>query len=1149
MRLVHGAVIGDLKMTTNESYTARPPSTKPLAAAWNFAVLAVAVGAPQIGISQTYDPALLTRLVWRNVGPFHGGRATTGVGVAGNRQLYYMGSTGGGVWKSENGGQSWTNISDQYFNTGSIGDIAVFASDARIIYVGTGEAPVRGQMSSYGDGVYKSTDAGKTWKHIGLEKTMQIARVVIHPTNPNLLYVAAQGNRWVPSEDRGIYRSADGGATWKRILFSSNLAGASELQMDPYDPNVLYAAFWDHQRLPWMDRSGGPGSGVWKSTDGGEHWMQLKTGLPKIMGKIRLAVSPANNSRIYAAIETEKSGLFVSDDAGQNWRQVSDAAGFATRPWYYMGIAADPKAVDTVYLSTASLLKSTDGGKTFSELHVHHGDTHTLWINPTEPKNMIDTDDGGAEVSFDGGMSWSPIDNQPTAQLYTVRADDLFPYNLYSGQQDTTAVKVASRTFGGVSAGANWRSISNSEAARPSFDPKNPRVIFTPNYQGTLTRTEMDTGLAHDVSPWPGQKLGYDASQMTWRFEWSPPSIWSPFDARTIYLGANVLFRSTDQGNTWDVISPDLTRNDRKKHGRSGLFWHDGSGGEIYDTIYAIAESPHERGTIWVGTDDGVVQLTHNGGASWTNVTPHGAPEGWVYTIEVSPHDKGTAYVTLSAHRTGDFTPYFYKTTDYGKTWTDLAAGLPQNGPARVLREDPVRKGLLYAATEYAMWISFDDGAHWQSFQQNLPHVPISDLLVHDSDLIVSTEGRGFWIVDDLTTLRQMTAESAAASLSLFKPRDTYRIPASARGEGDRGGGPVNPPAGVVIRYSLAQALNASTGALRLEILDAGGAVVRSYTYPEISPPKDAGAPASANTQISKADEGTDFHERQREHSAPGRDKDRGTSTGAEDPPAQRGEPQAETAQRRSGNGLPKVGLTAGRGLNQLVWDFREAPVADARGDGPMVPSGHYTVRMTLGSKILSQAFELVPDPRLPGTADAEKERMLLTRHIMEITTVTNATFNELRDVLAQARNLEQKAKAKPSGSRDRALGQLIDELERLEKRFQPPAGPKGPGGQLVLSLGMGPVDRFGPVQAAIDTGEGPITQGDRLRAKELEALCLQVRKDADKAMTEELPRVNALISASGLEGAITRHPGVAAPAASDGQRDAEELEDDDDRT
>jgi photosystem II stability/assembly factor-like uncharacterized protein len=1080
---------------------------------------------PQTGYAQVpIGSALLNNLSFRNIGPFHGGRTTTGVGVPGNNQLYYMGATGGGVWKSEDGGQSWNNVSDGFFNTGSIGDIAVSNADPNILYVGTGEAPIRGQMSSYGDGLYKSVDAGKTWAHLGLEKTMQISRVVVHPTNPNIVYVAAQGNRWVASEDRGIYKSIDGGVTWKKILYSSDMAGASELQMDPYDPGVLYAAFWDVQRTPWMIRSGGPGSSIWKSTDGGEHWMQLKTGLPQMMGKIRLAVSPANNNRVYAAIESEKSGLFRSEDAGRTWRQVNDGAGFASRPWYYMGLAADPKNVDTVYVSAASVLKSTDGGKTFTEVKTRHTDTHTLWINPADPQNMIDTDDGGAEVTFTGGKSWTEIENQPTAQFYTVRSDDLYPYNLYSGQQDTDAVRVASRTFATGAESSirpNWKPIATNEAARPSFDPKDPRFVFTSNYQGILTRTDMESGLSHDVSPWPGQKLGFDAAQMTYRFNWSPPTLWSPFDAKTIYFGGNVLFRTKDQGVTWDVISPDLTRNEKNRHGRSGLWWHDGSGGEVYNAIYAIAESPLERGNIWVGTDDGLVQMTRDDGKTWVNVTPKKWAPGWVYTIEPSQYDKGTAYVAVSRHRTGDMMPHFYKTTDYGHTWTDLAASLPQDAPARVLREDPVRKGMLYAATEYKMWISFDDGGSWISFQQNLPHVPFSDILIHDNDLLVSTEGRGFWILDDITTLRQLSPEAAKAKVTLFKPRDTYRIPAAGgslqRETGFRS--PANPPNGVILRYALAEAPPASE-VLKLDILDVNGVVVRSYTASPPASKVEAVQGKSANAKTVSGPSG----------SASG--KAMPTSDGPAT--ARRTEPQGATA----AGGVPvtprPIVLSSSSGLNQAIWDLRGSSMTGAGGNGPLMPQGHYTARLTLGSTVVSQAFDVLADPRTPSTANEEKERLAMVRHIMDVISATNLTYNELRDVLKQARDLEKQARDR-SGKAETALESFVTELEQMEHRFQPAPGPTGPGGQMILNNGNGPVAQFGAVQNAIDGGQGPINQGDRLRAREVEELCVQVRSSADAAMTTGLPKINEVLGSAGVSPEIVRHPGAAAPAGGAG--------------
>jgi carboxypeptidase C (cathepsin A)/photosystem II stability/assembly factor-like uncharacterized protein len=1092
-------------------------STRCSRSAWPYAVVALGlillVAANPCRSQSSYDGLLFTALSWRNIGPFLGGRATTAVGVPGHPKTYYMGATGGGVWKTENSGQTWQNISDGFFRTGSIGDIAVYAANPNIIYVGTGEAPVRGQMSSTGDGVYKSTDGGKTWSHAGLEKTLQISRVVIHPTNPNLVYVAAQGNRWTPSNDRGIYRSSDGGATWKRILFASDIAGASELQMDPHDPGVLYAAFWDLRRFPWAIRSGGHGSGIWKSVDGGDHWTQLTVGLPELMGKIRLAVSPANTSRLYAAIECQASGLFRSDDAGKTWQQVNHQGGLATRPWYYMGVTADPKNEDIVYFSGASLLKSVDGGKTFSEIKTRHSDTHTLWINPSDPQNLVDTDDGGTEISFDGGQLWSPIDNQPTGQFYGVQTDDEFPYHVYGGQQDSGALEVSSRALIGGDR-KNWKSVANDESARFAFDPKNPRIVYTNSYQGILHRTDTKTGLSRDVSAWPGQKVGIDASQMTYRFGWSAPVVASPFDPNMLYHGANVLFRTTDQGETWAQISPDLTRNDKTHQGRSGMWWHDGSGGEIYNTIYSIVESPHERGTIWVGTDDGLVQLTRDDGQTWTNVTPKDWSEGWVYSIEVSPHNKATAYVALSRHRTGDPTPHLYKTTDYGKTWTDLAVTLPQDYPARVVREDPKRPGLLYAATEYDVWVSFDDGEHWQSFQRNLPHVPISDLTIHGDDLIAATEGRGFWILDDITPMREMAPDIAKVNLHLFKPRGTYRLavvppdPLAPSG--------ANPPNGVLIRYSLGHELSASD-MLRLEIVDAQGEVVRTYratkpaappTSPaadkgmnqsKVLPPKPESTPKIATTATQnnaheeKAVQGSEEHPDEEGHAAPA---------------------------------YRPIVLTGNKGLNQLVWDFRGAPIPGASGNGPLLPSGKYVVRVTLDMTSVSEPVEVLPDPRTRSTPESQKEHLALTRHLMEVSVDTNAELTQLKDVLKQTRELQSHSQSAPAKIRE-AISPFETQLDTLDRQFEPyqPDPKNMAGDQTALTVGVGPMELLSEFQSAVDTEDGPITQGERLRAKELEGECVHLRLAAEKTMSTGIAKVNAVAASAGLKPAITRHP------------------------
>jgi len=1071
---------------------------KPVGTAVAFLLV---VGAPSANAQSAYDTLLFRTLEYRNIGPFRAGRATTAVGVPGDSMTYYQGATGGGVWKTEDAGQTWRNISDGFFKSGSIGDIAVYRSNPSILYVGTGEAPVRMQMSSYGDGVYKSTDAGRTWRNIGLEKTRQISRVVVHPSDSNTVYVAAQGSRWGPTEDRGIYRSTDGGASWKKVLYVSPIAGAAELQMDPSNPRVLYATFWDFQRTPWSIRSGGPGSGVWKTTDGGDTWRQLKTGLPALMGKIRLGIAPSNPNRIYASVEYDSSGMFRSDDAGETWRAVApDQGGIFTRPWYYMGVAVDPRNQDIVYVSASSLIKSVDGGVTYAVMATPHGDTHTLWINPQNPQNMINTDDGGTAISFNGGTSWSPIDNQPTAQFYAVQADDQFPYRLYGGQQDAGPVIIPSRTFGNGITRADWRNAPGGESARFAFDPKDPTLVFSTNYMGIIQSEDAKTGLTRGLSTLPGQHLGFAAAEMRYRYNWSAPLTSSPFDYRVMYHGGNRLMRSTDQGNTWVAISPDLTRNDASKHGRSGLFWHDGSGGEVYNTLFSIAPSKLVRGEIWVGTDDGLVQLTRDEGKTWADITPD-RREGLIYNIDVSPHDRGTAYVAYSRHKWDDYAPYIFKTTDYGKTWTNIARSLPQEHPARVVREDPKRRGLLYAATEYGVWISFDGGSSWQSFQRNLPMVPVSDLLVHHDDLLVATEGRGFWIMDDITPLHQVSPATTNSRLFLFAPRAATRV-AGTGGRGGGGGGAAgaagaaaaaartapNPPLGAVVRYFLGNTL-ANGDTLKLEFADSARQVVRRFSMPSA---------ASSNAVNASAD------------TAAGGRGGRGGGAGG--------------GGGRGGGISPPPQMTANRGLNQFAWDLRTTPVAGGTGAGQLVPSGRYTVRMTLGAMTVTQPIEIVPDPRTTSTRATEMLRYQLSRSLASTVGQMNSTLQELRNVRRQAGSLAERAKASPAADRDRAIQALIKKVDSLERELVvPPGGPSGPGSQAVLHTGAGLISESSGLQSTIENGFGPVTEGERWEKDDYDRQWRAIKAAADRVLTADLQRVNSLLAASGITPVITR--------------------------
>jgi photosystem II stability/assembly factor-like uncharacterized protein len=780
-------------------------------------------------VQQAPSPdSIFSDLKWRNVGPMRGGRANAVSGVAGNNLKFYVGYTGGGVWTTEDGGVNWKNISDGFFSVGSIGEIAVSESDPNIVYVGTGEHAVRGVMTSYGNGVYKSTDGGKSWKNIGLEKTRHISDIAIHPNNPDVVYVAGQGTVHGPNNDRGVFKSTDGGTTWKKVLYINDSTGISSLSMDMNNPRILYAASWEHRRFPWTVSSGGPGSAIWKSTDEGNTWTKLTDGLPKSMGKIGISVSRANSNRVFAIVETEKSksGLYRSDDGGKNWALLSNNQDICSRSWYYMEVFADPKNDNVVYVLNAPMMKSIDGGKKFAPVRVQHGDTHDLWINPKDNNIIALGDDGGAEISFDQARSWSTVMNQPTAQFYRVNTDNVFPYKLYGGQQDNTSVIASSRNNTGALTERDWTYGPGCESAFMAFDPNDPTLVFGGCYQGYIEVLNRKTNESKDIQAYPTMNLAIQPKEMKYRFNWNAPIVVSPHDPKTIYHGGNVLLKTTNGGMSWEEISGDLTRNEKSKQGPGGIpFTNEGAGGENYNTIFYIAESPIEKGVIWTGSDCGLVNVTLDGGKTWTNVTPADLAESQINSIELSSFDKGLAYISATRYKFNDYGAYAYKTTDYGKTWTKINNGVKADDFIKVIREDKKNKNILYAGSERAFYLSTDAGNHWQLFQRNLPIVPVTDLMIRDNDLVAATAGRAFWILDDLGAIQQYASTS---TVKLFNPKPSYKYGGGAGLPEDVAKGGQNAPDGVILDYVLPEVSENAT--LTLKIYNSKGELVRNYS-------------------------------------------------------------------------------------------------------------------------------------------------------------------------------------------------------------------------------------------------------------------------------------------------------------------------------
>ena len=910
------------------------------------------------------DP-LFRGMKYRSIGPFRGGRSLTAAGIPGDPTTYYFGATGGGVWKSTDGANTWSAIFDKD-GSPSIGSIAVAGSDPNVVYVGTGEACIRGNISN-GDGVWKSVDAGKSWKYVGLKDSRAIGKVIVNPHNPDIAFVAALGHPYGPNTERGVFRTTDGGKTWDKVLYKDENTGAIDVTFDPQNPHILFASLWEARRTPWSLSSGGPGSGIYRSTDAGTTWKKLEEhGLPKgPYGRIGLAVA-ANSERVYAIVEAKEGGGFYrSDDGGDTWDLVNSSHSLLQRAWYYMHVIADPQDVNTVYVADVEFFKSTDGGRSFNKVKVPHGDNHGLWIDPKNTKRMIASNDGGVTVSLDGGDSWTREDNQPTAQFYHVITDTRTPYYVYGAQQDNSTVAIASRSDDGAIGRDNWYTVGGGEAGYIAPNPTDPNIVYAGDYQGNITRFDRRTNQIQSINVSPEISDGRGAAPLDHRFQWTAPIVTSPHDPNTIYYGGERVFKTSDGGMHWEAISGDLTRNDKSKQQPSGgPITIDDTGTEYYDTVFSIAPSPLAKGQIWVGTDDGLIQLTRDEGKTWTNVTPKDLAE-WsrISLIEASPHDAGAAYVAVDRHQNDDLAPYIYKTADYGATWSRITAGIPDGSFVRAVREDPKRKGLLYAGTERGVFVSFDDGAHWRSLQINLPIVPVHDLVVKNDDLVLATHGRAFWILDDVSPLRQFADSVVAEDVHLYQPATAYRVHAGDAPEHLTFDGK-NPPHGAVIYYYFKKAPKpeAKPGEVTIEILDASGTVVRKFSSNKTEPLEEPLDPDDKK---------------------------------------------------------PEKQIKPEDGLNRFVWDLRYDEANRVPGyflweynegaKGPLALPGNYQVRLTANGKTLTAPLEVKIDPRVTvSQADLEKQFKLEMNVREQLNRVYDAV-NQIQDVREQLEGLKKR--------------------------------------------------------------------------------------------------------------------------------------------
>lgn len=1004
----------------------------------------------------TFNQDYYSGISWRELGPFRGGRSVTATGVVGDPNTYYFGGVGGGVWKSTDAGQTWFNITDKYFG-GTIGAVAVAESDPNVIYVGEGEQGVRSNVSS-GWGVWKSVDAGATWKHIGLRESKHIGRIRIHPKNPDLVYVAAMGNLWKPNEMRGVYRSKDGGITWERILYINDKAGAVDLTFDHNNARILYASTWNIKRNGYRMDSGGPDSKLWKSTDGGDTWDELtdNPGMPKgPNGIIGVAVSPMNSNRVWAIIENLDGGVFRSDDAGATWKKINSDRALRQRAWYYTRITADTQNEDKVWVMNVSYGVSKDGGASFELKNAPHGDHHDLWIDPNNNQRMIIADDGGAQVSNDGGENWTTYHNQPTAQFYRVTTDNSFPYRIYGAQQDNSSVRINHRGTGGSLTERDWIALSIGESAHLAPDPLNNNIIYGSDYKGYMSMQNLETGQERSTNVWPDLPAGSGAEVMKYRFNWNYPIGFSPHNPKKLYAGSNHLHMTTNGGQSWETISPDLTRNDPETIKSSGgPITQDNTGAEYYANIFVITESPYTKDEIWTGSDDGLIHLTLDGGKSWVNVTPSSAPKNnMMNSIDVNPFVKGGAYVVGTSYKFGDNTPYIYKTEDYGKTWKVITNGIPSEEYVRVVRADPKRQGLLYAGTEKGMWVSFDDGANWSKFQLNLPPVPIHDLAIKNDNLIAATHGRGFWMIDDLTPLQQMSKEIEVKQSYLFKPMPSYRMAGGPGWRGpDRRLEGENHPGGVMMHYYVSKL---DENEVKIDVMEMDGDIIQTYSS---------------------------------------KSNDRSTQL------------KVEKGGNRFVWNMRYPGYKTFPGLV-----FYSSPNI-----GPKAVPGKYKARLTANGQVTEQEFEILKDPRISTTPEEFQEQFDFLMKVRDKVSDAHQGILDIRKIKTDLNYVKSKVEDKPENKNllD-AMKKFQDELTVIENNIHQT---KNQSVQDPLNYGIKLNNRL--AHLIYEQGQGdfpPTKQGEEVRVE----LTQKIDAELDKLnvlIDNNVNSINEMIKEKGIE-------------------------------